>query len=67
PKDPWGSDFQYEYEAAEASDNKSEASDDFPRIVSLGPDRQPNTSDDISNKASDKEESDDSSSKRSSK
>ena len=67
PKDPWGSDFQYEYEAAEASENKSEASDDFPRIVSLGPDRQPNTSDDISNKASDKEESDDSSSKRSSK
>jgi general secretion pathway protein G len=67
PKDPWGSDFQYEYEAAEASDNKSDASDDFPRIVSLGPDRQPNTSDDISNQASDKEESDGSSSKRSSK
>jgi general secretion pathway protein G len=58
PKDPWGSDYQYEYEAAEASDNKSEAADDFPRIVSLGPDRQPGTADDISNQPSDKDSSD---------
>jgi general secretion pathway protein G len=49
PKDPWGSDFQYEFEASDSSDSKS--SDSFPRIFSLGPDRQPGTSDDISNQA----------------
>jgi general secretion pathway protein G len=65
PKDPWGSDYQYEYEAAEASDSKSEATDDFPRIVSLGPDRQPGTADDISNQSTSKDNSEDSSSGRS--
>lgn len=49
PKDPWGSDFQYEFEASDAADSKS--SDSFPRIFSLGPDRQPGTSDDVSNQA----------------
>lgn len=49
PKDPWGSDFQYEFEASDAADSKS--SDSFPRIFSLGPDRQPGTSDDVSNHA----------------
>lgn len=53
PTDPWGSSFQYEY-AAEASDSANASSDekataDFPRIFSMGPDRQPGTSDDISN------------------
>ncbi len=48
PKDPWGGDFQYEFEAGE-TDSKS--TDSFPRIFSLGPDRQPGTADDISNQA----------------
>jgi general secretion pathway protein G len=48
PKDPWGSDFQYEFEASE-TDSKS--TDNFPRIFSLGPDRQPGTGDDIINQA----------------
>ncbi|MCE2813649.1 MAG: type II secretion system major pseudopilin GspG [Planctomycetota bacterium] len=48
PKDPWGGDFQYEFEASE-TDSKS--TDSFPRIFSLGPDRQPGTADDISNQA----------------
>jgi len=64
PKDPWGSDYQYEFEAAEASESKSEATDDFPRITSLGPDRQPGTADDISNQSDSKDESEDSSSNR---
>ena len=56
PKDPWGSSFQYEYVTdSTTSDSlspgsKSEASD-IPHIFSLGPDRQPGTSDDISNQA----------------
>ena len=56
PKDPWGSDFQYEYitdstsSDSSSSGSKSESSD-VPRIFSLGPDRQPGTSDDISNQA----------------
>ncbi len=52
PKDPWGSSFKYEYvtdvSASNSSDSKA-ATSDFPRIFSLGPDRQPGTSDDISN------------------
>ena len=48
PEDPWGGDFQYEFEASE-TDSKS--TDSFPRIFSLGPDRQPGTDDDISNQA----------------
>jgi general secretion pathway protein G len=49
PKDPWGSDFQYEFEGSESSDSKS--TDSFPRIFSIGPDRQPGTADDIGNQA----------------
>ena len=49
PKDPWGSDFQYEFEASESSDSTS--TDSLPRIFSLGPDRQPGTADDVSNQA----------------
>jgi len=48
PKDPWGGDFQYEFEA---SDTDSKSTESFPRIFSLGPDRQPGTADDISNQA----------------
>lgn len=62
PKDPWGGDFQYEYGAAEASSESSSStgkseSSDFPRIFSMGPDRQPGTADDISNQPSASEES----------
>lgn len=57
PIDPWGSDYQYEYgtETTADSSDKSSASD-FPRIFSLGPDRQPGTSDDISNQAAEGED-----------
>lgn len=53
PVDPWGSDFQYEYETTEAGSSSSgeKTTAAFPRIFSLGPDRQPGTSDDISNQA----------------
>jgi general secretion pathway protein G len=58
PLDPWGSEFQYEYgtsgSGADTSGEKS--TDTFPRIFSLGPDRQPGTSDDISNQAAEGEE-----------
>lgn len=57
PKDPWGSSFQYEFEASESSDSKT-ATSDFPKIFSLGPDRQPGTADDISNQTEESEESD---------
>ncbi len=60
PVDPWGSEFQYEYGAEETSSDKSseKSAPAFPRIFSIGPDRQPGTSDDISNQAAegDKEE-----------
>ena len=63
PKDPWGSSFQYEYVTdPSASDstgsNSKVASSDFPRIFSLGPDRQPGTTDDISNVPSSDDETD---------
>ncbi|MCA9131808.1 MAG: type II secretion system major pseudopilin GspG [Planctomycetales bacterium] len=54
PIDPWGSSFQYEYGATE--DGEDEAAMDFPRIFSLGPDRQPGTSDDIGNQPAEGEE-----------
>ena len=57
PRDPWGSEFQYEFETSESEDSKG--TDSFPRIFSLGPDRQPGTADDISNQAaSDESDSD---------
>jgi general secretion pathway protein G len=53
PVDPWGSEFQYEFGSevtgTDASSDKS--APDFPRIFSIGPDRQPGTGDDISNQA----------------
>ena len=58
PVDPWGSEFQYEYGADETGADKSgeKTTAAFPRIFSLGPDRQPGTSDDISNQAAEGEE-----------
>jgi general secretion pathway protein G len=58
PLDPWGSEFQYEYgtEAAGEEAASEGSGSDFPRIFSLGPDRQPGTSDDISNQAAAGEE-----------
>ena len=53
PRDPWGGEFQYEFENDGSTDSKS--SDSFPRIFSFGPDRQPGTSDDISNQAASEE------------
>lgn len=54
PIDPWGSPFEYEFGMSEeaAGDETAAAADtSFPRIISLGPDRQAGTSDDISNQA----------------
>ncbi|MBX3422657.1 MAG: type II secretion system major pseudopilin GspG [Pirellulaceae bacterium] len=54
PVDPWGSALQYEYAGADqlASDGADQdQASDFPLIFSMGPDRQPGTSDDISNRA----------------
>lgn len=57
PRDPWGSEFQYEFETSDSEASKG--TDSFPRIFSLGPDRQPGTADDISNQAaSDESDSD---------
>jgi len=57
PRDPWGREFQYEFETSKSEDSKG--TDSFPRIFSLGPDRQPGTADDISNQAaSDESDSD---------
>lgn len=53
PIDPWGSEFQYEYGTESTGEDGTDAAAvaDFPRIFSLGPDRQPGTSDDISNQS----------------
>lgn len=57
PLDPWGSEFEYEFGAAEGdADDADSTASDFPRIFSLGPDRQPGTADDISNQAAEGEE-----------
>ena len=54
PIDPWGGAFQYEYGVGEES--SAGTNSDFPRIFSMGPDRQPGTSDDIGNRPADGEE-----------
>ena len=66
PKDPWGNNFQYEYvtdsSGSESSGSNSKVrSSDFPHIFSLGPDRQPGTTDDISNQSKSDDETTDSS------
>lgn len=69
PKDPWGSSFEYEYVSDSSSSSGSSGNSgskskeevlDFPRISSMGPDRQPGTSDDISNQAASSDEGSDS-------
>ncbi len=57
PVDPWGSEFQYEYgsEGSGADKSGEKTTETFPRISSLGPDRQPGSSDDISNQAAEGE------------
>ncbi len=54
PIDPWGSSFQYEYGVTEGETEVNTI--DFPRIFSIGPDRQPGTGDDIANQAAAGEE-----------
>lgn len=54
PLDPWGNEFEYEYDAAEAGSDTVQ--EDFPRIVSAGPDGQLGTEDDVSNRSADGEE-----------
>ncbi|MCC7336633.1 MAG: type II secretion system major pseudopilin GspG [Pirellulaceae bacterium] len=56
PIDPWGSPFEYEYGVTEGE--TEENSIDFPRIFSIGPDRQTGTSDDIGNQPAAGEEED---------
>lgn len=61
PLDPWGGEYQYEFESAgtESEGSDSGASGqvaNFPRIFSLGPDGQAGTADDISNYAADGQE-----------
>jgi len=53
PLDPWGNEFQYEYDLAEGSSEG--ITNDMPRIFSPGPDGQPGTPDDISNRPADGE------------
>ena len=48
PLDPWGKEFQYEFDAA--------AGDSKPRIYSAGPDGEVDTDDDIANRAKSGEE-----------
>ncbi len=66
PKDPWGNSFQYEYVtdssgSERGGSNSKFQSSDFPHIFSLGPDRQPGTTDDISNQPQGDDETSDSS------
>ncbi len=49
PIDPWGNDFQYEF-------NTEEGGADFPRIFSMGPDGTAGNEDDIANQAAAGEE-----------
>ena len=56
PLDPWGSEFQYEYEPAEAASDSTQPQANFPRIFSAGPDGQLGTDDDISNRPAEGEE-----------
>lgn len=60
PADPWGSPFQYEYGPSDQEqEGASESLLDFPRIFSMGPDRQPGTGDDIANQSAEGEAAED--------
>ena len=54
PLDPWGNEFNYEFDTIEEGDSSS--APDFPRIWSAGPDGQEGTDDDIANRSADGEE-----------
>ena len=54
PLDPWGNEFEYEFEATESEGMGGMPA--FPRIFSAGPDGQLGTDDDISNRPADGEE-----------
>lgn len=64
PLDPWGNEFQYEYDSVEGegdvSSDSGSAVPDFPRIFSFGPDGQGGTGDDIANRSADGAAEDDS-------
>jgi len=55
PLDPWGNEYQYEFDSMESSEEQS--TEGSPRIFSMGPDGQPGTADDVANRAADGEES----------
>lgn len=61
PIDPWGSPFEYEYGVTEGETEENLI--DFPRIFSIGPDRQSGTSDDIGNQPAAGEEDPDAASR----
>lgn len=53
PLDPWGSQFSYEFDTQDtpsASSDSKNSAPEFPRVFSLGPDKQAGTTDDISNR-----------------
>ncbi|WDQ15705.1 type II secretion system major pseudopilin GspG [Rhodopirellula sp. P2] len=54
PLDPWGNDFEYEFDAVEGGSDSSQPA--FPRIFSVGPDAQAGTDDDIGNQPAEGEE-----------
>jgi len=56
PLDPWGNEFQYEYDLGEGGSDG--VRHDLPRIFSPGPDGQPGTADDISNRSAESDSPD---------
>lgn len=52
PLDPWGNEFEYEFDSVEGDGDTPE----FPRIISAGPDGQMGTDDDIANQSDGEEE-----------
>jgi len=56
PLDPWGNEFQYEYDLGEGDSDG--VTHDMPRIFSPGPDGQPGTADDISNRPDESDSAD---------
>lgn len=53
PLDPWGNEFEYEFDAAEDGGESSQGA--MPRIFSVGPDAQAGTDDDVANRPADGE------------
>jgi len=57
PIDPWGNEFEYEFDVAESGSDSTQPA--FPRIFSVGRDGQAGTDDDIANRPADGEEDSD--------